>query len=272
MNETPFFFRNGDYELFGVLHRPPGTPRAGFVFCHPFGEEKLWAHRVYVSFARALAEHGCAILRFDHMGHGDSDGDFEDSNVETHLADIACAVHTLRAQVPDAPRLGLFGLRLGATFAARVAAAVPGIDLLILWAPIVRGDRYMQELLRSNLTGQLAAYGAVREDSKALVDRLRRGETINVDGYELSLGMFEQVSAIDLLDGPADFQGSCLILQIGKPGQPPRKELADLAAHFSGARLETVVEEPFWREIKAFYAAAENLSTSSLAWLESRLG
>jgi hypothetical protein len=31
MNETPFFFRNGACELFGVLHRPAGAGRAGFV-------------------------------------------------------------------------------------------------------------------------------------------------------------------------------------------------------------------------------------------------
>ncbi len=226
---------------------------------------------VYVSLARALTGRGCAVLRFDHMGHGDSDGDFEDGSVETHLGDIACAVRTLREQVPDAQRLGLFGLRLGATFAARAAAMAQEIDLLVLWGPIIRGDRYMQELLRSNLTGQLAAYGAVREDSKALVDRLRRGETVNIDGYELSLDLFEQVSAIDLLDGTADYKGSCLIVQIGKPGQPPRKELVELATRCPNARLETVVEEPFWREIKAFYAAAENLSASTLEWLETRL-
>ena len=55
MTETPFYFANGSHSLFGVLHEPEAAPvNAGFVFCHPFGEEKLWSHRVYVTFARAL--------------------------------------------------------------------------------------------------------------------------------------------------------------------------------------------------------------------------
>ena len=69
--ETPLFFENGAYRLFGVLHQPAGPPSgAGWVFCHPFAEEKLWTQRVYVSFARMLASRGAWVLRFDAMGNG----------------------------------------------------------------------------------------------------------------------------------------------------------------------------------------------------------
>ena len=54
--ETPFFFPSGKHSLFGILHQPAAaTCLPAFVFCHPFGEEKLWTHRVFVSFARRLA-------------------------------------------------------------------------------------------------------------------------------------------------------------------------------------------------------------------------
>ena len=75
MTETPVFFKNGTNRLFGIVHYPEtGEPENAFVFCHPFAEEKLWAHRVYVNFARYLAKHGWAVLRFDYAGYGDSDG------------------------------------------------------------------------------------------------------------------------------------------------------------------------------------------------------
>jgi len=52
MTETPFFFPNGNYQLFGVLHEAEAPSKnEGFVFCAPFAEEKLWAHRVFVNFA-----------------------------------------------------------------------------------------------------------------------------------------------------------------------------------------------------------------------------
>jgi len=269
MDETPFFFPVADQELFGILHRPTSTPNgSGFVFCHPFAEEKLWAHRVYVSLARDLAARGYTVLRFDHMGHGDSDGEFQDASVATHLRDIEAAVGRLREECPSLEKVGLLGLRLGGTFAALSAERVAGIDRLVLWDPVVDGGRYMQEVLRSNLTSQLAAYGKVLQDRKALVESLNEGKAINVDGYELGRDFYEQASAINLLSGSPTFKGDLLILQVGKPGQPARKDLSALQEHYPGAALELCVEEPFWREIKPFYARAEQLSSATFGWLE----
>src|SRR5687768_18149474 len=92
MNETPLFFNRGPWQLFGVYHAPHnGSTATPFVFCHPFGEEKLWAHRVYVGFARELARRGHPVLRFDYAGNGDSSGTFDESSIETALADIDAA-------------------------------------------------------------------------------------------------------------------------------------------------------------------------------------
>lgn len=269
MDETPFFFPVADQELFGILHRPTTAPNgSGFVFCHPFAEEKLWAHRVYVSLARDLAARGHTVLRFDHMGHGDSDGEFQHASVATHLRDIEAAVGRLRVECPGLEGVGLLGLRLGGTFAALSAERVPGINRLVLWDPVVDGGRYMQEVLRSNLTSQLAAYGKVLQDRKALVESLNDGKAINVDGYELGRDFYEQASAINLLSGSPTFKGDVLILQVGKPGQPARKDLSALQEHYPGATLKLCVEEPFWREIKPFYARAEQLSAATFGWLE----
>lgn len=157
MIETPFFFPGPAASLFGVFHESSSDQpaRQPFVFCHPFGEEKLWAHRVFVTFARQLAAAGHPVLRFDYMANGDSDGEFPDFSVRTALADIGCAIDLVRART-SASRVGVLGLRLGATFAARTAAERTDVSTLVLWAPIVDGSRYMQELLRVNLTTQMA--------------------------------------------------------------------------------------------------------------------
>jgi hypothetical protein len=64
--ETPFFFGSAEQRLFGVIHEPVGpTFKTPYVFCHPFGEEKLWAHRVFVAYSRLLAADGYLVLRFD---------------------------------------------------------------------------------------------------------------------------------------------------------------------------------------------------------------
>jgi hypothetical protein len=99
MDEVPLFFRGAeDCALFGVLHRPAvrDAARPAFVFCHPLAEEKLWAHRVFVSYARQLAAAGYPVLRFDLTGNGDSEGQFSDLSLERACDDLRRAVDEVR--------------------------------------------------------------------------------------------------------------------------------------------------------------------------------
>ncbi len=215
MNEVPFFFPSNGFDLFGVMHAPQTAGRStAFLFCPPFGEEMLWTRLVYVNFARELARRGYPVLRFDYRGTGDSDGEFEDSTVETYLSDIRCALGVLAEKSGPASGTALLGLRFGATLAALTAEAVPEVRRLVLWSPIVNGAAYMQELLRVNLTTQLALYKEVRQNREALVKAMAEGKPANVDGYEVTGAMFEQASSIDLLAGPKRSAAKCLIAQI----------------------------------------------------------
>ena len=271
MLETPFFFQNGSYNLFGVLHKPmDGANGMGFVFVHPFAEEKLWTQRVFVSFARELAVRGYSVLRVDFMGHGDSDGNFEDSSVETQLSDIQCTLLTLKERAPYINEFGLLGLRFGATLAAVSAGKLPDIKKLILWDPIVDGSKYMQEMLRINLTTQTTVYKEIRHTRNDLVQMMKEGKTVNVDGYEMSYILFEQASSINLLQNDKKYSGDCLIVQISKKEEAFKKNLENLKAAYAKAELILSIEEPFWKEIKTFYSKAENLFHNTLSWLEAR--
>ena len=270
MTETPFFFPNGSYNLFGVYHEPPGpSSKSAFVFCHPWGEEKLWAHRVFVSFARALAADGHPVLRFDFMGNGDSDGEFADSTLETALSDVRSAIAEVRRRSGRAT-VSLLGLRLGASVAALIADETPDAAHLILWAPIVDGSRYMQELLRINLTTQMASYKEIRQDRAALVAQMQQGQTVNIDGYELAHQQFTEVSAIKLA-GPHAFAGPCLIAQVDRmPAAKLLPEVEQLAAGYGRATLVSVQEEPFWKEILRYYGQAPALAASTTEWLRAQ--
>lgn len=267
VKETPFFFHSGSHALFGLLHEPPaGRTGDTFVFCHPFGEEKLWSHRVYVSFARTLADAGHAVLRFDYMGNGDSDGLFEHSTLTTAQADVRAAIEQAR-QLTGAERVHLLGLRLGATIASLVAEQSSDVDRLILWSPIVDGARYMQELLRINLTTQMAMYKEVRQDREALVAIMEGGDTVNVDGYELSHRHYSEVSAVKLAAGPKRHMGPCLVVHIDRQPGRPAGELQQLADTYSHGSLVFAQEEAFWKEIAKFYHVAPNLYATTTAFV-----
>ena len=267
MTETPFYFPNGQRSLFGIFHAP-GTSiaQSAFVFCHPFGEEKLWTHRVFVSFARQLAADGHPVLRFDYAGNGDSDGSFSETSVRTAIADVDAAVAHMRS-VRGVTQVNLLGLRFGATVAALAAEELPEIDRLILWAPIVDGSRYMQELLRINLTTQMATYKEIRDDRDALAAALHQGQTVNVDGYELGLPLFSEISAVKLSIGRKCHRGPCLVTQIDRQEGRPAPDLQQLVDSYPGGTLTFAQEEPFWKEIARFYDRAPSLFSVTSAWL-----
>lgn len=276
MAETPFFFAREDARLFGILHSPAGPAKPlAFVMSHPFGEEKLWGHRVFVSCARALAERGYAVLRFDYCGAGDSSGMSADTSLATHHADLQAAIRTLEQLMPAVQRIGLIGLRLGASFAASLlesASASPRLRSapLVLWDPILDGDAYFQELLRSNLSTQLAVYGKVIDNREVLTARIRAGGSVNVDGYEIGKDLLESCGVSALLTTEAKrHDGPTLVVQIAaSEAQKERAELKALAASYSQGTLLRAAEQPFWREIKPFYPRASQLQEATLRWLE----
>jgi exosortase A-associated hydrolase 2 len=283
VNEIPFFFERGNVRLFAIEHLPGGGAAAGptsaFVFSHPFGEEKLWSHRVCLSLARELAAQGHVALRFDYTGAGDSGGLTADSSLDTCLEDLGAAVATLRRRHPGLRRIGLIGLRLGASIAALFAERAARDESLqplhdaplVLWDPVIDGASYLQELLRTNLSTQLAVYGKVIENRESMLERLRAGDTVNVDGYEISQQFFDSFSRTDLL--PADaraHRGPALIVQVSPTeSAKDRPELVALASRYARGRCLRVTEQPFWREIKAFYARANALQDATLRWLEN---
>jgi exosortase A-associated hydrolase 2 len=271
MTETPLFFAGARGRLFGVLHEPaPGAPRPAFVFCHPFGEEKLWAHRAYVVFARDLASLGYPVLRFDYMGNGDSDGLFEESTLDTMIADVEAAIAYAR-QAAKVSAVNLLGLRFGGTIASLVAERQRDVRALVMWAPIVDGGRYMQELLRINLTTQMSSYKKIVHDRAALVAQMEAGGTVNVDGYDMALPLYAQCSSVKLSAEPKTFAGRCLALHIDRmPGAKPAPELSELVARYPLATLACAQEEPFWKEIARYYGTAASVGAATLDWLHAQ--
>jgi exosortase A-associated hydrolase 2 len=254
--------------IFAGLHLPQAGPAGrGVVMCHPLGEEKLWSHRVFVSFARDLAAAGFAVMRFDCRGEGDSDREFEQSDLESRIQDASRAVDALHELQPSVSDVTLLGLRLGGSVAAATAARRADIARLLLWDPVADGDSYMQSFLRLNLMYQMSIHRRVVENRDALVARLGKGETVNIEGYELADPLFRQVSAFRLRDTLPAFNGETVIVQINQGDAPPKPDLMELCEGNPRCRLESAQEEPFWKEIKTLYQRAPDLTQVSLAAL-----
>jgi len=219
----------------GVLSAPLGEAQpVGWLICHSFGSEQWHLHATEVALARALAAKGFPVLRFHCQGYGDSEQTDFAPTVTSHLADTPEAAAHLRS-LTGVGEIGLIGARFGAAV-ARLTAADVGAGYLVLVDPLVRGRRYLRQLLRSRAIVELTNDGATEESrpddpASDLHAVLRSGGVVNVRGFAVTPSLYEAMNAIDLTQA-APWGGSALVIQVSR-GPRPDPSLTEL-----GSRLE----------------------------------
>ncbi|WP_288901301.1 alpha/beta fold hydrolase [uncultured Sneathiella sp.] len=121
MRSEKVMFEGTSGQLAARLDLPVGAPLMYALFAHCFtcSKDVFAASRV----AGALANLGIATLRFDFTGLGESDGEFENTNFTSNIADLLCAAEFL-AEKYEAPKL-LIGHSLGGAAVLAAASEIP---------------------------------------------------------------------------------------------------------------------------------------------------
>ncbi|QFZ17376.1 alpha/beta hydrolase [Saccharothrix syringae] len=83
----------------------------------------------FTRLAAGLAEAGIASLRFDHRGHGESEGRQQDLTLSSMLNDIRVAVAAIRART-TLPKAGLIGASICGYYAAKRPDEIERLVLL----------------------------------------------------------------------------------------------------------------------------------------------
>jgi pimeloyl-ACP methyl ester carboxylesterase len=254
--EEPLRVASGSDDLYGMLHHPWSLPRGAVLLCPADGEERAWCLRTYVELARALAERGFWVLRFDYAGQGESAGAYEDASVETRLRDIAAALATLRVRSAiEAP--ALVGARLGGSLALEAASRDPQIASIVLLEPIVDTAAYARNLIRVNLSMQMVMHEKVIRDSDQLQMDLDTGGYVSANGYNLTQTFLSGVEALRPGDRLVAAPGRLLVI-------------STLAARLpeSAAEVKRLAFPPFWREPKADMTPPKLIIRETVDWLD----
>ena len=176
----PIAFGETRTRCFGWYHAPSQPSRAtGVVLCRPVGYEGTCAYETYTQLAERLADDGFAAIRFDYHGTGDSIGsDADPDRVAAWRACIAAALEEI-GRLSGCTRLALFGVRIGATLAAAVAAERGGVDSVVWWAPCPTGRAFVREL---RAAGTMRAHaprpGASADDDLETLGTLYTAQTL----------------------------------------------------------------------------------------------
>ena len=247
-----FFLKGPEGPLFSAYH--PAIRRRpiplGLVYVPPFAEEMNRARRMAALQARRLAELGVDVLLLDPFGTGDSAGDFGDARWEIWREDVKTAITWMGARTEG--KVGLWGLRLGALLAADVAAEDPDrIMRLILWQPVLSGNRYLTQFLRLRVAASMDKH-AERESTEDLRARFAQGESVEIAGYEMASALANAVASLklELLMHRLNALPShwLEVTSAEKASLTPASEqlISELGQQGRQLAAQAVVGEPFW--------------------------
>jgi len=196
--EKPVTFNRDGKQMVGMLHVPRKTaPKyPAVLLLHGFTGNKAECHFLFTKLARALADAGFVCLRFDFLGSGDSQGEFEDMTILSELEDAKVGLKFLSEQPEvDTERIGVLGLSMGGCVAALLAGENLSLKSLVLWSAVARPDnfkRYLDEFPKQ-----------YRNDQNWYLD---------FNGFSLGKNFYEILPEVKPLESVQCFEGSALII------------------------------------------------------------
>lgn len=196
----------------GMLHFPErqgDQSVPAVILFHGFTGNKLEPHRLFLKISRALEAAGLACFRFDFLGSGESDGDFDDMTLSGEVSD-ANAILDMVKRYPgiDANRVNLLGLSMGGLVASLVAGTRPSdVHRLVLMAPAATMYRIATELDRKKAAGEIEApeiegKDVAYDNGGNLVGLAFVNELRHLDAYSVAKGYDD--GAVLLVHGTRD--------------------------------------------------------------------
>ncbi len=248
---SPFFLKGSAGKLFSVYFSSSQNPRPThfILFFPPFAEELNKSRRMVSLQARRFAAMGYGVLVVDYYGTGDSEGDFGDATWHIWQQDVAVMAAWLAQQ--GAARVSLWGLRFGALLAmCSVPLFQAGLDRILLWQPVIRGDQMMTQFLRLRLAADMMGAGS-KVTVRELRDQLAAGSHVEVAGYALSPALVNGIDGLNLqnlgtaVSPPVEWVEVVSVDE--QPVGPASQKRVD-AWRESGMQVNThtVAGEPFW--------------------------
>jgi len=269
ITQDAYFLPVGTSERFCVWRAPLSEPVSGIIVHVPaFAEEMNKARHMTAAAARALARCGFGVLVVDLFGCGDSPGDFADAGWDTWVDDVVAATRWARAR-RNGP-IWLWTLRAGALLASAALNRLIEPVSLLLWQPVLSGRQHLLQFLRLGLTAGVMGDHVERSGTKGLLERLARGERVEIAGYTLSPSLGNGLAVAEFAL-PPDRVERIVWLEVdalGRASPSPAGEASIGALRGHGIRLDAqVVPGPgFWQAVELEECPAlVEASTSMLA-------
>lgn len=131
----------------GMLHESHGRKNPLVLIVHGyFSSDKIGPARLYVQIARAIAQLGLRVFRFDFTGFGESDGEMRSVTLETELEDGERVIKEMKSM--GSSQVILLGHSFGGNLSILLAERSPSVVKIIAISPVYEKDsqdRYLHK-------------------------------------------------------------------------------------------------------------------------------
>lgn len=217
--ESAFAFSCDGDQLIGFLHEGDARCDIGVLTLVAGGPQyRAGVGRQLVNLARRLSSEGLPVMRFDHRGLGDSEGDFK--GFQFLEGDITAAIAAFKARVPGLRGVILWGGCDSATAALINAHKFPEVICVIAGNPFVTSaatstqvarKHYRSRLLQASFWSKLVRLEYnIGDYAAAALRRLRRRS--GADGQARGASARREDFLSELLTGLRRFDGKVLFL------------------------------------------------------------
>ena len=236
--------------LRAILERPHSGSCPLVIVLHGFTSSKDRDHTV--AACRAMRQAGCATLRFDLYGHGESGGEFRNHTLHKWISNTLAVLGYARS-LDFVTDIYLSGHSQGGLVAALVGGMAPDlIRGLILRAPAFMIPRCARE---GSMLG-------VRFDPDCIPEVFPI-----IKGLTLDAGYIRSAQAIHVEEAIDAFSGPVLLLHGEADDVVPLRDVAAAAERYRNCKLELIPGETHH-----FDRAPERMKTIIRNWLEQQTG
>jgi len=268
VREEAAFVGAGEEELFCVVYHPVSIPRGGIVICCSLLAEQLKLYRTEVLAARAFASRGFAVIRYHYRGMGHSGGVTESTTLASMLDDTVRAAEFL-AERTGGHSVTFCGARWGGLLAG-LAASRSSDSSLVMWEPVVDGERYFREALRAGQMSAVVRGGGTMMTMGQILAEMEATGYVDTLGYPIHLGLYRSAVRRGLIEVASALPRPVLLIQVSKQ-ERLKPDLAALVDSFtrSGSRVETALvrREEAWSFVGSPVQSTDALIQTTLAWL-----